>query len=60
MNWFCVFQINNKNQVVTPWPPNAIIFVLRYQVYIAIRSAKLSVIKAFNFRSTKFVYPVLL
>ena len=55
MNWFCVFQIDNKNQVVTPWPPNAIDIVLRYQVYIAIRSAKLSVIKVFNFRSTKFV-----
>ena len=60
MNCFCVFQIDNKNQVVTPWPPNAINIVLRYQVYVAIRSAKLSVIKVFNFRSTKFVYPVLL
>ena len=47
MNWFCVFQIDNKNQVVTPWPPNAISIVLRYQVYIDIRSAKLSVIKVF-------------
>ena len=55
MNWFCVFQIDNKNQVVTPWPPNAINIVLRYKVYIAIRSAKLIVIKVFNFRSTKFV-----